>query len=174
MSQRTLAAAILILTAAGPAPTIPPDQSAMIAAAEQGRAAYASAANDMAKGAARPARAKAFCAALKSMTVKDWVGTVETLSSNGDGLGVLEVRVSPILTLKTWNNSLSDTGDRTLIQPGTPLFNTAAALKPGASVRFSGTFIRSATDCVREVSVTLRGSMEDPEVIFRFTAIKPE
>src|SRR5689334_10387667 len=55
---------------------LPPDEAALIAAVGAARQQYASAANDMAKGAARPARAKAVCASLRSSTVNDWVGLV--------------------------------------------------------------------------------------------------
>jgi hypothetical protein len=154
-------------------PPSPPAETALIIAVEQGGAAFASGANDMVKGASRPARAKAICAALKALAAQEWLGTVEKLTSNNDGKGVLVVRISPTITLKTWNNALSDAGDRTLIEPGTPLFNAAAALQVGASVRFAGSFLRGDVDCLRESSMTLEGSMEEPEFLFRFTAIRP-
>jgi hypothetical protein len=59
---------------------------------EKARTAYAAGANKIAKGAARPARAKEICAVLKDTQVSKWVGEVETLSSNSDGLGVLSIQ----------------------------------------------------------------------------------
>jgi hypothetical protein len=129
--------------------------------------------NDMAKGAARPARAKEICTAVRPGRVSGWIGTVETLSSNNDGKGVLSVRVGPDVHVKTWNNSLSDIGDNTLIEPGSPIFQQATALTVGQTVRFSGTFLRSDADCIREASMTLVGSISSPEFVFRFSEIEP-
>jgi uncharacterized protein len=72
----------------------PVDRKALlVAAVEKGRQAYAAGANDMAKGAARPRRAKDICAAMPSAAIEKWSGIVETLSSNGDGLGVLSIKI---------------------------------------------------------------------------------
>ena len=154
-------------------PEFPAMETALIAAAEHSTVAYANGANDMAKGGTRPNRARAICAALTNLTVRDWTGQVDELTSNGDGKGVLSVRIAPTVTLKTWNNSLSDIQDHTLIEPGTRLFDAAVALKVHQRVRFSGNFIRSTTDCVREGSMTLEGSMTAPEFMFRFSDIGP-
>jgi len=160
------------VTPARPAPpSLPADQQGFVAAVAKAAADYAAGANEMAKGATRPQRAKAICAVMKALTIRDWIGTVETLSSNSDGKGVLAVRVSREATMKTWNNAVSDTGDRTLIEPGSPVFQAAVAMRRGATVRFSGTVFRSDVDCVKEASVTISGSMRDPEFILRFTAI---
>ena len=149
----------------------PAAEVALLAAVDQAMATYAAGANDMAKGAARPARAKAICAALRGLVVRDWLGEVETLSSNSDGKGVLAVRLARKVTAGTWNNSFSDSDEHTLLDPAGATFAAAAGLKVGGRVRFSGTFFRSETDCVHEKSITMAGSMEEPEFVFRFTAI---
>jgi hypothetical protein len=41
-------------------------------------------------------------------------------------------------------------------------------MRRGDQVRFSGDFIRNDTDCVKETSLTLAGSMTDPDFLFRF------
>lgn len=153
-------------------PPMPADEQAFIQAVERGAAAYKAGANEMAKGASRPARAKDICAVIKGPAVRDWVGVIDTLSSNSDGKGVLGVKITRVITMKTWNNAVSDAGDRTLIEPGSPLFNTAAAMKPGAIVYFSGTVFRSDVDCMRETSLTIGGSMEEPEFLIRFTSMR--
>ena len=108
----------------------------------------------MAQGAARPARAKEICAAFKDLQVSKWLGEVETLSSNTDGLGVLSIQIAQGISIKTWNNALSDSEDRTLIDPDSTVFKQAIALKKGQKVTFGGQFFRNPTDCIREGSFT--------------------
>jgi hypothetical protein len=115
-------------------PTMPEAEKLLIAAVEKARAAYAADANEMAQGAARPARAKEICAALKDLGVSNWLGEVETLSSNSDGLGVLSVRIANGISIKTWNNTISDVENRTLIDPETAVFKRAAILTKGQKV----------------------------------------
>jgi hypothetical protein len=54
-----------------------------------------------------------------------------------------------------------------------PVFQALVAMKEGDAVRFSGTFIRDEADCVREGSMSLSGSMTEPEFIMRFSAAAP-
>ena len=136
---------------ATPVMPMPAVEAQFIAILDAGAHRFAAGANDMAKGAARPARGRAVCALFKYASGADWVGTVSKLSSNSDGKGVLVVRISPIASLKTWNNELSDSGDHTLIDPTSALFQEASALKEGQAVVFSGHFVASQTDCVREI-----------------------
>jgi len=161
------------LEAVAPVIPVPDLQKRFVAAVESARATYAAGANDMAKGAARPQRAKAICEILKSRNVKDWVGTIDTLSTNSDGLGVLKVAIGPRVTVGTWNNSLSDFQTKTLIDADSPVFKTASSLARGAEVIFSGTLFRSDTDCVTEGSLTLRGSISEPAFILRFSELRP-
>lgn len=153
------------------APVMPADQAAFIAAVEASIRAYRAAANDMVRGGERAKRAQSLCATHKALAVRNWIGWVETLSSNNDGRGVLAVRIARDVTVKTWNNALSDMDDRTLLDPASAVFQAASAMRRGTAVRFSGSFLRSDTDCFREGSVTQDGSMRDPEFIFRFTAL---
>jgi uncharacterized protein YecT (DUF1311 family) len=83
--------------------------------------------------------------------------------------GVLSVSIAPDILVKTWNNDLSDLIDRTLIQPGTPLFEAASSMAAGQYVTFSGLLYRGSDgDCVKEASLTLKGKVTEPEFIFRF------
>lgn len=154
---------------------LPPEERGFIFAIDNGANAYNAGSNDMAKGASRPARAHAICAAKRSSSVHDWIGTVDDLSSTSDGKGVLIVRISDNATLSTTNNGLSESLStlKTLIDPASSVFTTASNLKKGDHVRFSGYFERSNTDCFTETSLTQEGSMTDPEFLFQFTAISP-
>ena len=146
----------------------------MIAAAEAGTAAYQQAGNDMQKGGSRASRAAALCRAMgNNGAVAGWRGAVATLSSNGDGDGVLVITIAPGITVKTWNNGFSDIGDKTLIPSTSALFGKASALHEREKVTFAGHFFSSKTDCIKEGSATLDGSMTDPEFIFQFRDIAP-
>jgi RNA polymerase subunit RPABC4/transcription elongation factor Spt4 len=164
---------------------MPADEATLIAAVLLARDQYNAGANDMAKGAARPARAKTLCALGETgarfapqlgfnSSVKDWVGKVVTLTTNNDGKGVLGLEIADDVQLKTWNNDVSDAFDQTLIEPTSALFPVAVGLHADQHVKFSGSLFRkSSSDCFEESSVTLVGSMTQPEFIFRFTSIVP-
>ncbi|MEY8710451.1 hypothetical protein [Mangrovibacter phragmitis] len=127
--------------------------------------------NDMQRGGIKARRDDGVCSALKKRAVSDWVGKVTTIDSNSDGKGVIEIEVADNITLKTWNNSLSDISDHTLIDPRSKLFEKASMLSVGDSVKFSGEFFRGAESCIEEASMSLRGGLEEPEFIFRFKDI---
>ena len=152
---------------------MPQDESKFISILRDARREYEAGSNDMAKGAARPARGAALCAALQSPVVSGWVGRIYKLSSNSEGKGVLELEVDPSSYVKTWNNALSDMADETLIEPSSRVFRKAVALKEGQWIKFSGTLIPDQTDCFKEGSVGLRGSIQEPEFIFKFSDVVP-
>lgn len=152
---------------------MPREQTSVIAAVDAARQQYAAGSNDMAKGAARPARARAVCAALPNRVANGWIGGVDSLSTNGEGKGVLKLEIDRDIHVKTWNNSLSDIADKTLIDPSSNLFATASKLQEGQLVRFSGNFFDSQTDCIRDSSLSLSGSIRNPEFIFSFQTLAP-
>jgi hypothetical protein len=61
----------------------------------------------------------------------------------------------------------------TMIEPTSPVFGRAVALKNDTWVKFTGEFIGSEPDCFRESSLTLAGSVQNPEFIFRFSDVRP-
>lgn len=154
----------------------PQDQERFVTAVTDGIVAFRNAGSDQfAQGATRPARRDAICAVGlgRNPQVREWVGTVSRKTTNNEGRGVLHVRLSDTVTLTTWNNAFSDVGDRTLVEPGSAVFHAMAQLGEGTPVRFSGRFIPHPTDCVREASMTIRGSMTAPEFVFRFESLRP-
>jgi len=162
------------LAAASETVVLPADQNRLMQAVAIGQAESRSAENDMQRGGVKAKRDGAVCAALSSLTVSDWVGSIDKIGSNSDGKGVLAIKLADGLRVKTWNNSLSDVMDGTLIEPGTKLFQGASAMKEGQRIVFSGTFFRGREgDCIKEQSLSLRGKIEDPEFVFKFTAISP-
>jgi len=147
------------------------NESMFIDATQSARTEFNAAANEMAQGGIRASRRKELCRALPTLQIKGWTGKVAKLSSNSDGLGVLAVSIGEKVTLETWNNALSDSSYHTLIAPDSDLFKTVSKMTEGDSVRFSGYFFPSDIDCVREGSLTLNGSMTDPEFIFHFDSV---
>lgn len=128
----------------------------------------------MQRGGVKAARDKKLCKAIGSRKVTDWVGQVTKVGANSDGKGILEVELAKGIIIKTWNNSLSDMGDHTLIEPGSAVFNTASNFSEGQIIKFSGTFLRGIeNECVRESSLSLQGTLDEPEFIFRFSSVSP-
>jgi hypothetical protein len=165
---------ILLLTGlceAAAAGDMPQDQKQFIEVVERFHGAKAD--SDMAKNATRLQRAKAICAAIRTPVVQNWTGTVFKVSTNREGKGVLELTLSTHMRITTWNDSIADVGDRTLIDPKSPLFDQTVLLKKNQEVLFSGSFIPDPTDCFREISMTLSESMDEPEFLFRFSDIAP-
>jgi hypothetical protein len=156
--------------ARGQQPAQPATESAFVAAVVQARQQYNAAANDMQQGGIRATRKTAICQALRGLSVTGWVGTIYEATTNGDGNGVVEITIAPDVYVMTWNNSLSDVLDHTLIPAGSAVFNAFARMKKGDAVKFSGIFMRGDTDCVEESSMSMSGSMTEPEFPMRFTA----
>ena len=151
---------------------VPSDEAKFIDAVTSARSAYNSAPNDMAKGGTRADRRNGVCQALQgSRSVDGWIGTIKSLSSNGDGKGVLAISVADDVVIGTWNNALSDVESGTLMDQASPVFKAASAMKEGDKIQFSGTFIPSEVDCVTESSLTLEGSMQSPDFVMRFVSV---
>jgi hypothetical protein len=152
---------------------MPQDQKQFIEIVERFDRVYAQADNEVAKNATRLQRAKAICATIRTPIVRNWTGTVFKVSSNREGKGVLELTLSTHMRVTTWNDSIADIGDKTLIDPRSPLFEQTILLKKNQQVLFSGSFIPDSTDCFRETSMTLSDAMDEPEFLFRFSDISP-
>ena len=155
----------------------PMPERVLIAATQAAQRVYASGNNDMVRGSARPLRARAICsgfAGISPMVAEDWRGKVTALTTTSTGFGVLAVEIANDVSVQTWNNGLSDAGFDTLISPASPLFIAAEQLQIGQSVRFSGRFVPDNTDCIKETSLTMTGSISSPEFLLRFTDIRPD
>lgn len=152
---------------------IPSEQSEFVRIIENARAAYNAAQNDMAKGGIRSERKQAICNLLKSGYKENWIGSINELSSNSEGKGVLSVSIGEKITLETWNNALSDFSAQTLIDPHSELFKTVSKLQEGDEIVFSGHFFAGDNDCIEEQSFTLNGSLKTPSFTFQFVKVMP-
>ena len=88
------------------------------------------------------------------------------------GLMAGEIEIAPDVAVKTWNNSFSDISDDTLIEPSDPLFDRVLKLKDGQVVTFSGRFPADDANCIRESSLTLKGNLETPGFIMKFSSVR--
>jgi hypothetical protein len=150
---------------------MPPIEKTFINIVDSAKERYSRGATELQKGAARPFRAQQICAAFQGQAT-DWIGTITELTTNGDGYGVLNIEIEKGISVWTANNSFSDIGADTLIAPSSSLYKTLLGLKTNTKVRFSGSFFRdSEPDCVRELSITMDGSMTDPAFLFRFKSV---
>ena len=151
----------------------PQEQTTLIQASKIAMDKAIKADNDMQKGSALRERSKAICNGITNLSVKDWVGTIKKIDSNSDGYGVLEIEIARKIYVKTWNNAISDTFHKTLLQPDTPLFDKIANMKKGQKVKFSGNFFKDNETCIYESSLSLDGKLTEPEYIFRFSDVNP-
>lgn len=167
--------AVAMLPTVALAADIPPQEAHLISIISDSSSRYDSANNDFQKGAERVKRAKAICNSLPSRSAKNWIGTVEDLSSTSDGYGVLSIRISDHITVSTNNNKFSDSLGtmKTLVMPDSPVFQKMASLSKGQTVMFSGVFAPAQNDCLEELSITQSGSMSDPEFEMKFTDVSP-
>jgi hypothetical protein len=126
----------------------------------------------MVKGAARAHRRVRLCQLVQGMDVRGWTGRITNLSSSSSGKGVLGISIGPHITITTINNDISDSFDHTLLDPSSNVFRQVVPLSVDQQILFSGSFLPSDTDCVREIGLTQEGSMTDPEFLFHFTDVK--
>lgn len=149
----------------------PSDQAKFVDATLLAREKAEEADNDLKKGAALSERNETICTVLNSQSVNGWTGRVQHIDANGEGKGVFQVQIADEVMVNTWNNAFSDISDNTLIEPG-KLFDSLLELEEDDLVKFSGSFIRGADDCVNDSALTLDGSVTSPDFIFRFTDVK--
>jgi hypothetical protein len=144
----------------------PGDQVAAMRAVDEAREAYKTCPNQLKCSSIRIARDKAVSAATDRGRLINWVGVLDTLATTGDGDAYIAITVPEReVTLSTWNNSISDMTDKTLIKHGSPLYETLAEMEVGDVVIFSGQ-IKS------EKSLTEAGSIAAPDFAVRFSAIR--
>lgn len=149
----------------------PAEQARFIQAIERARAAYKAGETDLQRGAARPMRAREICTALPSSDLKQWVGQIHLLTTNGSGDGVLVVEISKGVRLLTMTDSFSDSMYGTMIRAGSSLYQKLLEMKEGDFVRFDAKLFPATDDCYKEISLTMQGSIEEPEFVTSFTRI---
>jgi len=152
-------------------PVVPDRQKSFVALTADFERRFNSSANELQQNALRDERRTALLAVLPELSVTGWIGKITKLETNSEGRALVSVRVSPNTSLTTWNNALSDLGSNTLIEKDSQLYGVLMNLKIGDEVKLSGRLFPSETDGFHETSVTIRGSMTDPEYLFDFHSV---
>lgn len=154
---------------------LPEPQSRFLSVTAEYSDRFRSAANELQQSALRDERRAALITALSSQhIVNGWVGTIRQLETTSEGKAILAVRLSSNTDIMTWNNGLSDVVDGTLIDKGTHVYEALLNMSVGDSVAVSGSFFPSVEDGVKETSLTIRGSMSEPEFLFRFQSVSKQ
>jgi hypothetical protein len=130
------------------------------------------AANEIQESQIRAARKQAIQDLNMGRQISEWYGTMDYIGTNSDGSAYIKIKLNNDLTLSTWNNALSDRGDNTMIEVNTELYNKIGLMKKGQKVVFSGSFFPSDQDTIREHSLTIYGSMKDPDFLFKFSDVE--
>jgi hypothetical protein len=150
----------------------PNDEDKFINVVEKYSNKFHQAKNELQQSLLRDQRKQELSIFLNSLYVKNWIGTINQLSTNSEGKAILSIRISPNIEIKTWNNALSDIMEKTLIDKGTPIYKTLTPLSTGQKIKFSGSFFSSSDDYIKETSMTIRGSMKNPEFLFKFYSVE--
>jgi hypothetical protein len=132
---------------------------------------FGSAANELQQSALRDKRRDSLAQIVGNREIENWRGRIAELKTNSDGKAILSVSIAPDIEIKTWNNALSDISSGTLIEKWNPVYGSLMNLKVGDTVVFSGTFLFSDNDYVQESSLTIMGSMTQPEFLCKFTSV---
>jgi len=135
------------------------------------KAEYDKGTNDLQKSTARGNRT----IALRQQglnSANNWIGTIEALSTNNDGKGVISIKLNDNISVATWNNAFSDIGDNTLIPVGSTLFNSLSSLSKGSKVRFSGNFFsRDEKDFLKTQGIDVSDAMKNVKFLMKFTSV---
>jgi hypothetical protein len=151
---------------------MPSSEKSFCDAIAAARSAYGQGSNDLQKSRVARERASAVRAAVPGGTIQDWVGTIRTLTTNGDGKAVLIVELPCGTTVGTWNNAFSDIADNTLIAQSGSLYRTLESASTGAKVVFSATLIPDPERGFRESSLTEAGAVSAPAWIARIQDVR--
>lgn len=152
--------------------TYPASQAGFVEAVVTHRETFRQARNEVVESASRDGRAVSLSKVVPERQVVGWVGTVAALETNTEGKGILSVEVADDVFITTWNNALSDMGSGTLIDKSSAVYRTMMDLQHGDRVSFSGKFMPSRLDHLEETSLTIHGSMTEPEYLFRFASLQ--
>lgn len=150
----------------------PAAEDNFVKAVDEARNTYIAGINDLVRGVARPRRAEALCRAVPRGRVENWIGKLSALASSPAGKGIVALEVASRLTFATNRTDGSDTADRTLIEPRSPMFAYATSLAVGDRVQFSGTLLSGSEDCFREIGKDVQTSLTTPEFVIRLDSIR--
>ena len=149
----------------------PAIQKAVLGIIEKFKVKYEQATNDLQRADARLTRDEQVCKATKGSAISNWTGVVETIGGTSEGAAYLTIKISEDVTVGTWNNTLSDYADETLISRKSPIYKTVLGLQEGQLVKFSGKFVPADGACLDTKNITEYFAVNSPEFVFRFTKV---
>lgn len=153
---------------------LPKDEQEFISANDSIMDAYNQAPNDLKKSAIKTIRNKQIKNALNGQfQIQNWVFILDEMQTTGSGDAILKVKMGkkPVY-LETWNNTLSDIMDNTLIKQNSNLYKAISELKVGDTLSLSGNFIEDQNTFIKEGSLSEEGSISEPEYLFVFKDVK--
>lgn len=149
---------------------MPPGEKRVIAIVDDYAHRYKAAGNELQKSALWKERTQAISKAMVRQKGdpedEEWVGILENMQTTGDGNAYITVRISPIITVSTWNNEFSDIGDHTLIKNGSAVYKSLLNLKPGVHIKFAFSMQMQGKGLLEE------GRMTEPDFLARFNRIE--
>jgi hypothetical protein len=151
--------------------TAPESQKFIISVIDEYAEKYNEADNELKKSRIFKDRSKKISSRFENGRIKGalfekWIGIITDMGTNGDGDAYVTIKINDKLSIKTWNNSFSDLGDRTLIKHGSKIYDSLENLKKGDRVIFSAEISKFG-------NLTEEGKMKSPEIIAKFTRIEP-
>lgn len=134
----------------------------------------ASDANDLRKEGIKKQRDSDICTAISNkQNITGWYGSVSKISSTSKGAAI-EIKLPNGVVLETWNNAISDVIDNTIVDKNSDVYKDIYNLSVGDAVIFSGSFMKSGTECAEETSITTDGSLNSPEFLFKFSSMSKQ
>jgi hypothetical protein len=116
------------------------------------------------------------------VTISNWHGKIDNISTTSGGAGVLSIVISRNIKLSTKSFvSLPedpDTIDKqndTILANDSEIFKTLSGMQAGQSVVFSGRFYPADDKniCAYSMNPDAYVTLKDPEFLFQFTELKP-
>lgn len=150
---------------------LPAAEQQLVSIVRQYADSFRIAKNELQQSALRDERKQAIAQLLGIRRITEWRGKINQLETNTEGKAIFSVRISPEIDIKTWNNALSDMETKTLIEKSDPVYQSLFNLKVGDVVSFSGNFFPSDKDYIEETSLTINGSLTQPEFLFKFSSV---
>lgn len=158
---------------------MPESQYALCGIVQEHGERYREASTDLQRGRIRSERGEALRDALEGGEVHHWIGSVNRLTTTGQGNVALRIDL-PCggIRLGTADGELTDSvradrGANTLIDRDSPLYDPLAELEQGDWILFSGALIPHERDGFEDASFTEHGTMTTPYFLFRISALHP-
>lgn len=137
---------------------------------------YRSEGNEMKKSAVQREMAAFVRKHIAATSIQNWEGTLRSVGTEEGGQKVYIVIRAEIagfdIDYRTWNNSLSDMGDGTMIKLGTGVYKQLEQLEKGDHVVFSGRLLPDSKRGFKQANMLEQTTVTEPELLVIFTNIQ--